>query len=213
MLRACARLVAVGSVALFALLGCASVYTDSSFANYQKTHKQVAVIPFQVNIDLKKLPEGMEYEDIKIMEKNEGYQFQSELISRYLRRSAKGEYTVEFQDASRTNHLLSQAGLSYEDLAVRSKEELAKILGVDAIISGRVRRSKPMSTGAAVASALLIGFSVTNEVSVNMNIHDGESGKLLWNFDHEVSGSLGSSANGIAEALTRASANRFPYKR
>jgi len=195
------------------LSACATVYTDQEFANYQSQHKEVAVLPFDVTIDTKKIPEGFSIEMLQEQEKAEGYKFQIELLTRYLRRAAKGEYTVKFQDAAKTNYLLKEANVDYEDLASTSREEIARILGVDAVISGTIQRSKPMSTGAAIASALLIGFSATNEVSVNMNVHDGKTGTLLWNFDHEVTGALGSSPDGIAEVLTKKSAKRFPYRK
>lgn len=56
------------------------------------------------------------------------------MYSWFLRRSDKFNYTVKFQDVSKTNSLLKDAGISYADLRDKSKESLAKLLGVDAVI-------------------------------------------------------------------------------
>ena len=70
-----------------------------------------------------------------------------------------------------------------------------------------------MGTGAAVFSAVLIGYSATNDVNINMNLHEGQEGKLLWSYDHQVTGGLGSSAEGMAKALMGGIAKKFPYNK
>jgi hypothetical protein len=88
------------------------------------------------------------------------------------------------------------------------------MLGVDAMISGTIRRSQPMSTGAAIAVGVLFGVSgETNRVDVNVNLHDGATGKLLWKYDHHESGALGSSSEGLAKSLMKGISKKFPYKR
>ena len=61
-----------------------------------------------------------------------------------------------------------------------------------------------MSTGAAIFPTIFVGFSATNKVTVNMAIHDGSSDQLIWSYDHEVSGGLGSAAEGLAKSLWQA---------
>lgn len=75
----------------------------------------------------------------------------------------------------KTNVLLERTGIKYENLSRSTKDELAKIPGVDSVISGQIKRENPMSTGAAIFSTIFIGFSATNKVMVNMAIHDGAS--------------------------------------
>jgi hypothetical protein len=71
---------------------------------------------------------------------------------------------------------------------------------------------KPMSEGAAVAVGLLVGFwGNTNKVQTAINIHDGKSGELLWKYDYEASGSVGSSTNKLVDALMRNATRKFPY--
>jgi len=195
------------------LAACATVYTDENFDTFQTTHKTVAILPFDVTIERKKLPEGMTLEMIKNAEEEEQELFQKQLYTQFLNRYEKGKYTVRFQDIDETNVLMRRKGMDGENMADFTKAEIGKALSVDSVISGTIKRSKPMSTGAAIASSLLFGFGATNKATVNMNIHDAESGTLLWSYDHEASGGLTSSAEGTAKSLMKHSAKKFPYKK
>lgn len=193
--------------------GCATVYTADDFAIYRDQHETVAILPYDVNIELKKMPEGMTEADIRQMEKDEAYVFQKVLYTQFLKRYSKGEYTVEFQDADKTNILLARADIQYENLGRYTKDEIARVLDVDSLISGTIVRSKPMSDSGAFWSTLFFGFGTTNQVHVNMSIHDGASGSLLWSYDHEVAGGLGSTPESVAKSLMRDVAKKFPYRR
>lgn len=198
---------------VFLLAACATVYTSQDFSKYQSRHQTVAILPFRVSIELKKLPDGVTSDQLRRAEVDEAYVFQKQLYNQLLVQYAKNRYTVAFQDVDKTNVLLERAGIKYENLSSSTKDEIAKILGVDAVISGQIRRGKPMSTGAAIVSTIFIGFSSTNKVIVNMAIHDGASAQLVWSYDHEVSGGLGSSAEGLAKSLMSSISKKFPYNK
>lgn len=53
----------------------------------------------------------------------------------------------------------------------------------------------------------------TNEVNVSLTVHDGRSGRLVYSYDHEIGGGLGSSPESIAESLMRQISRQFPYNR
>lgn len=202
------------AAALLSACATADVYTANDFTNYQTTHKEVAVLPFEVTIGQKNMTEGADSTALKLAEKEEGVVFQRQLYSQFLKRWSKGEYTVKFQDVDETNILLRRANMAEGETQNYTKAEIGKALGVDAVISGTIKRDKPMSTGAAVASAFLLGFGgATNSVNVNMTVHDAESGGLLWSYDHEVKGGLGSSAEGVSKSLMKGSSKKFPYKK
>lgn len=198
---------------MLVLTACATVYTAQDFSAHQNRHRTVAIMPFRVSIDLKKLPEGVTSEQLRRAEVDEAYLFQKQLYNQLLVQYGKQRYTVAFQDIDKTNVLLERAGIKYENLSSSTKDELAKILGVDSVISGQIRREKPMSTGAAIFSTLFLGFSTTNKVTVNMAIHDGSTAQLIWSYDHEVAGGLGSSAEGMAKSLMASISKKFPYNR
>ncbi|HEY0732034.1 MAG TPA: hypothetical protein VGD33_06430, partial [Chitinophagaceae bacterium] len=130
----------------------------------------------------------------------------------FLRRGNKFEYTVSFQDVTQTNAKLKEAGIKYTDLKSTDRTKLAGILGVDAIMQDRANMEKPMSEGAAIAVGLIAGaWGSTNKVETTINIHDGASGNLLWKYDYEASGSVGSSTTKLVDALMRNATKKFPY--
>jgi len=197
------------------LMSCGpKIYKSSAFDAALAKHKKVAILPADVTIQLRPnqakntTPDQMEEMTMKT-----GYDIQDKMYSWFLRRSNKLDYTVTFQDVNRTNALLKDANISYSDLATIDRAELAKILGVDAVLQNRSRMEKPMSEGAAVAVGLLIGaWGNTNKVETTINIHDGTSGDLLWKYDYEASGSVGSSTTKLVDALMKNASRKFPYR-
>lgn len=193
------------------LQACATVYTNDDFSSYQETHKKVAIIPFDVSIDAKNYPKDMNLDMLKESELQEGVAFQKQMYSQFLNKYQKGAYTVKFQDVDETNVLLRRNNMDQENLADFTKAEIGKALGVDSMISGTIKRAKPMSTGAAVAAAFLVGISATNEVNVNVTLHESNEGSLLWSYDHQVTGGLGSSPERLSKNLMKSMSNKFPY--
>ena len=91
-------------------------------------------------------------------------------------------------------------------------QELAKILEVDAVISGEFETNKPMSEGASVALGALIGFfGATNSATMNMSVHNAADGVLLWNYNKKVSGSIGSNTEDLINILMRKASRRLTY--
>ena len=98
-------------------------------------------------------------------------------------------------------------------MQIKDRSELAIILNVDAVMQDKARMDKPMSEGAAVALGVLFGaWGATNKVETTINIHDGKSGNLLWKYDYETSGSVGSSSTKLVDALMRNASKKFPYQ-
>lgn len=208
------RLSAVGLIVLVVFTSCSPrIYTATEFDAALATHKTVAILPSEVLIKLrpneakKVTPEQL----AEISEKT-GFDIQDKMYSWFLRRSEKFSYTVAFQDITKTNSLLKKAGISYADLASRDRAELAALLGVDAVLQNRSTMDKPMSEGAAVAIGVVFGvWGATNNVQTTINIHDGKTSNLLWKYDYEVSGSVGSSPDRMVNALMRNASKKFPY--
>lgn len=197
------------------LLSCGpKIYKSTEFDTAFAKHKTVAILPAEVTTQLRpNEAKKVTAEQIQQMTEKTGYDIQDKMYSWLLRRSEKFHYTVTFQDISRTNSLLKQAGISYANLSTTDKAELARILQVDAVMQDKARMDKPMSEGAAVAVGLLIGaWGATNKVETTINIHDGKSGNLLWKYDYEASGSVGSSSTKLVDALMRNASKKFPYQ-
>ena len=187
-----------------------TIYKSNNLVASKGVVKQVAILPYTVSIDSKRLPKGMTIETLKASQEQTGYDMQNNSYTWFLKRSKN--YTVDFQDIDKTNAILRKANInSINDINSRGKDEICKLLGVDAIISGKATMSKPMSEGAAVAVGLLIGaWGSTNNTTITLAIHDNSS-SLLWKYDWQANGSVGSSPERVTDALMRNASKRFPY--
>jgi hypothetical protein len=207
------RMFFVAAIAVVAVSCSPKVYTAANFSSALAKHKTVAILPAEVNIRLrpneaKKLtPEQMQELTTKT-----AYDIQEKMYGWFLRRGDRFKYTVTFQDVIKTNSKLKEAGIAYADLKNTDRAKLASLLGVDAVMQDRLNTEKPMSEGAAMAVGLLVGaWGPTNKAQTTINIHDGTSGDLLWQYDYEVSGSVGSSSTQLVDALMRNATRKFPY--
>ncbi|MFZ0282728.1 MAG: hypothetical protein WAL29_13840, partial [Bacteroidales bacterium] len=71
--------------------------------------------------------------------------------------------------------------------------------------------SKPMSEGAAIAVGLLVGaIGPTNEATASLSVHDAGTKKMIWNYDHKLSSSLGTPAR-LVDDLMRQASRKMPY--
>ena len=190
-----------------------AVYVNPKFYSKAKDHKKIAVIPFTVQLGLRpKEREKITDEQFIEMQRNEGLAAQSALVSWFLKKQNRQGYDLEFQDVKTTNALLMKAGMDINNLSSNTPDEIAAALGVDGIMGGMVKTSKPLSDGASIAMGALIGFyGSTNSGNISITLNDGDGGDLLWKYDNDLSGSLGSDMDAIMDALMRKAARKFPY--
>jgi len=195
----------------------AQQYLNPNFKTIAANHKTVAILPFKVSIDTKRLKD-VSLEMIRNNEQEEGLQFQKQLYIRLLEKSTSDHYTIAFQDVDQTLALLQKAGVPVDSLSFQGKDALAKILGVDAIISGTIHQSQPTSQGMALAQSFLVGIhGSTQRVDITIAIHNGADGQLLWNYDHTdsgggMTGSMANSVEAMVKSLLKKVAGNFPYK-
>jgi hypothetical protein len=188
-----------------------NLYQHPEFDQLTADHKLVAIVPFQANVNLRpKQMKEMSPEQLEDLEKNEGLSIQMAMYSWFLKRKKRGDMIIDIQDPKRTNALLNKAEIS--DINLLTSEELAELLGVDAVISGTLDTDKPMSDGASIALGLLIGFwGSTNTAVINMSVNNGGTGELLWNYNKKVRGSLGSDNDALINVLMRKASRRLGY--
>ena len=202
---------------LLVIAGCATIYTAPDFAVYKSTHKKVALIPFNVTINPGHKSGGVTQSELQELSIKQGEMFQRALYTQFLQGQQRGRYTVQFQDIDETNALLNREmkrHASRKDLWALTKSELCEILEVDAVVSGEMLLSKPMGTGAAIASWMLLKvLGPTNEGHINMSIHEKAGGELLWNYEHHVQRDLLSSPESLAKDLVKGVARTFPYRK
>lgn len=189
-----------------------TIYLAEDFSSVSKSHKRVAILPLDVRVEMKELPDGMTKEELDESNIETGYTMQSNIYTELLRKSK--DYRVKFQDVDKTNSIFAKNELSYDDIVLEDKAKICELLEVDALISGNMRMSKPMSGAGAAALGVLFGsWGSTNKVYVTMNIHEGQDSDLMWKYDYEASGSVGSNPEQLSKSLMRNVASKFPYKK
>lgn len=203
---------------LLCLAACSPrVYVARNFQeSVQPRHKLVAILPFDVNIrPAPSFSRRAPQPDMFEQERQAAAAIQNSMYSYLLQRESKNRYTVVFQDVNKTNALLQRAGLTYEDLQQKPREEIARLLGVDAVLSGRIQLSKPLPLAATVAiNVLTQAYVPSDEATASLSLHDQLDGQLIWKYDCNLSGGvIGDNAQGLTNALMRNASKRFPYQR
>ncbi len=195
-------------IVLIAMSSCsAKIYNSPDAITRAAAHSVIAVAPPKVSIAARK---KVDAEAIKEQQKTESANFQKEMYSWLLRRKTQNKVFVEIQDVETTNAKLKKAG--YFDNTPMSPNEVCEVLGVDGIVTSNYAIAKPMSEGGAIALGLLLGFwGSTNNTTVTIEIYDKETKKLLWNYNHKISGGLGSSPAQLVDNLMRHASKKMPY--
>jgi len=193
-------------VAAFMLQSCAKIFYAPDARSLAQNQKIIAIAPPKVSIAARKNIDGAALIE---QQKTESVNFQREMYSWMLKRKMQGTISVEIQDVETTIALLTKAGVN--EGKVFTPDDMCQILGVDGILTSNYSLSKPMSEGAAIAVALLVGvWGPTNEATVSLSIHDSGTKKMIWNFDHKLSSSLGTPAK-LVDALMRQASRKMPY--
>ena len=107
--------------------------------------------------------------------------------------STKKPFTVTIQDVEITNSILSEHKIRFMDLYKMSRVDLAKMLGVDAVLTSNVVFAQPHSEAASVAvivsDVMFFPFTLgtfeglaTQEMKMQVLINDNVSDTALWTF-------------------------------
>jgi hypothetical protein len=185
---------------------CAKIFYSPDAYTLAKKEKVIAILPPTVSIAANK---KIDAEAMKEQQKTESINFQKEMYSWMLKRKMQGMVSQEIQDIETTNAKLKKA--MYPETPLTTTE-ICAVLGVDGIMGSNYSLSKPMSEGTAVVVALVFGaYGATNEVHVSLSINDCPNEKLIWNYDHKFSGSMGSSPARLVDNLMRHASKKMPY--
>jgi hypothetical protein len=188
------------------LQSCAKIFYSPDAGELARSQQVIAIVPPKVAIAARRNIDGIALIE---QQKTESMNFQREMYSWMLKRKMQGTIYVDIQDVETTNAKLANAG--FYDGKLLTPSDMCYILGVDGIITSNFSLSKPMSEGAAIALAVITGmWGSTNEAVVSLSIHDLETKKMIWNYNHKLSSSLGSPA-GLVDDLMRQASRRMPY--
>jgi len=192
------------------LVSCGpKIYTDASISYYTKNHQTLAILPPKVSIPAQK---NVAAAAMVEEQKAESVNFQKEMYSWLLQRKQQGKLRIDIQDVDVSIAKLNKIGY-YEGNtgASMTPDELAQALSVDAVLSSNYALSKPMSTGTAILVAAIFGvWGSTAKAVVDLNLYDGKTGKMIWNYNHQASGTF-SSTNDLVNSLMNNASKKLPY--
>jgi len=193
-------------IVAFMLQSCAKIFYSPDARYLAQNQKIIAIVPPKVSIAAKK---NVDAAALIEQQKTESVNFQREMYSWMLKRKMQGNISVEIQDVETTIALLTKAEANGDKIL--TPYEMCQYLGVDGILSSNYSLSKPMSEGAAIAVSLLVGTTgATNEAIASLSIHDSGTKKMIWNYDHKLSSSLGTPAR-LVDDLMRQASRKMPY--
>jgi len=213
------------AMALF-LTSCANRYIVEDFDNRTSSHKTVAVVPVVIEMT------GIEYmqydeETRTIAETDESKMFQQVLYNEILRstKNNRKPIRVDIQTFQETLNILEKNEISVRDSWAIPSDDLAKLLGVDAIIKSKVVKNKYLpdvvSVGINVAREVIgavfdtpISTRVqrTGEIHTTVSLIDGNDPVTLWNSGGTTEIDWRDSSNRVVKNCYRYVSRKFPYR-
>jgi hypothetical protein len=212
------------------LLSCGSnknVYKSADFDAKAYHHQTIAILPFNITQTGHKEKNATD-EAIKEANNKWGFAFQETLQSYLLRYTSKNKKgpIVSFQSLQKTNAILIKNNIDIETAYLREPEELAKLLGVDAVMMTTLENDKNFSDGLAyglkagrtllnvIGQGAHSGMLHLNASDINMScyLYDASDSKLLWQTYRKGGTDLPSGVDDLVEYYSNWIAKRFPYK-
>ncbi|MEE9364734.1 MAG: hypothetical protein V3U92_19205 [Cellulophaga sp.] len=186
-----------------------NIYEHSNFDAISSNHKVLAIIPFITNLELKK---DISPEELRNLEKKEGYAVQEAFETYFSNRKKKKKFSVEFQNVQNTNALLAKHQITYENIDIHTIKELCNILNVDGIISGNLNLNILLSKGENTSFSFMDYISgQANYGRIGVKISDKSTGKLLWKFEKVITKKTGKDTNLLIDLMMKQTARKFPY--
>ncbi|MBA4746409.1 MAG: hypothetical protein H2058_14235 [Muricauda sp.] len=188
-----------------------NIYESIRFDEYTNDHEILAIVPFIAHLELKK---AVDKDELSILAEKEGYAVQNALETYFSKRKKRKKFSVDFQNIRNTNAILAQNNINYNNIDTYTTQELCEILDVDGIISGNLNLNILLSEGVPTDFSILDYFSGdANYGRIGVKISDGETGKLLWKYENEISKKTGKNTTELIDKMMKTASRKFPYDR
>ena len=117
------------------------------------------------------------------------------------------------QPTTETNAILNDNDVTLDNLTERTPQEVAKLLGVDAIVTGTVQARQPSMLMAAAVSWMTQGGSNVNSYAMlDLEVYDTEYGELQCNYRKRILRSPWVGESRLLHVLARKTSRRIAYK-
>ena len=188
-----------------------NIYESIRFDEYTEDHEILAIVPFIAHLELKK---AVDNDELNVLAEKEGYAVQNALETYFSKRKKRKKFNVDFQNIMNTNAILAQNNINYNNIDTYTTQELCKILDVDGIISGNLNLNILLSEGVPTDFSILDYFSGNaNYGRIGVKISDGDTGKLLWKYENEISKKTGKNTDELIDKMMKTASRKFPYDR
>jgi hypothetical protein len=175
-----------------AQFGTKQVYISPDLKKAMKDYKLIAILPVGTQLSFKSQVPYLNERNQASERVNTGLANQSRLYSYILPKSDRMK--VEIQDIEKTNLLLLKSEMSAR-LDQYTKEEIAKILGVDAVLSGLYESDAFLTESQIIKDSTSLSrrmprMSTSVKNVLTLTLYDGQSGKQMWryyNYDTQAS--------------------------
>lgn len=205
---------------LFLLAAC-QVQKPSSVADMSvlETHKKVAILPFDVDFSdqylqvvyNRKRNREQSFEEFAWEQKRlAGLDLQADMYRALAKKIEKGKLSLPIMDFLQTNRLLAESNVPMNMVFTMNKQELARILQVDAVISGTslVEVDRPNLNRMMLATPFGFG-GVTTDVLIT----DRLTGQVAWKSQFSLRPSqMMDTPAFLATSTVTTIAKRIPYK-
>lgn len=174
-----------------------NVFLSKRFDDYVAEHKVVAILPFMVDIEGENKKQITSKKERVRNEKEIEEKIQESLYKFLLANQDK--FSIEFQDINNTVMKLKNSGIM-STLYTTPKEEIAKALGVDAVIAGSyVQKMANKESKSGI---------------IKITLYDGKNGDWVWKLDENAGSkySLIDDTDKLMNSLMEKVVNVFPYR-
>ena len=176
--------------------GCSTINSTTGSLAKIRSHKTIAILPFEVRFDLR----NNNRKQFTEKELAEVSHFMATGLQEHLYRwlitySRKKPFSVEVQNIDITDDILTERKIRFMDLYNMSRVDLAKMLHVDAVVTANVIFAQPNSEAAASALSAIPGQNLfynqlaTQEMKMQVLINDSLSETNLWTFETKTQNS------------------------
>lgn len=210
-------------ISALTLVSCApKTYQVRDLPRQLPANPMIAVLPYQVIFN-GKLPKSLTEEQRVKQDREERIAFQQSLFS-YLSGKLHGE-PIRIMQIQQSNAKLAELGFDIYNIEKYQPQELAKVLGADAVVTPSMEkfryRSDEASFAIDAASAILsvaskgavglpYGVSSTNDVKANCALISAKDGTMLWNVARIGKANWSYQVNNVMDDLHRRMARKVP---
>lgn len=181
-------------------------------------HKIIAILPFRTTSH-QAAPRGNDSTMQRLIAEEEAQGVEAQAAFYDAVTADEDRLLVDVQPWQLTDSLLKQAGIDFRKVNYMDKQVLAKLLKVDAVLTGQLNKIlKPSMFMTGVAGA--IGTDALGDAHPTdkmkkfaVVLYDGQTGDAIWNFEREVLGSYNSRDKKQNAKLFKAFIKQFPYTR